>query len=1193
MRTLKTTTIVSAAFLSLLLSACGGGASSPLDPKPSSAASSSKAPSSSSSSTSSIDTTSPAEIGRGDGDTFVSGEIAVSHTSEKLPAGGSTILTVSIVSITKTLVTAPVLVTFNSRCFSSGEAELTSNSGGKTNKVATEIGQATITYTAKGCVGIDEITATMVIDDVAKVARKTIDVAQDTVQSIRFMEATPDKIFLKDSGGAQTSSIRFQVLGSTGAPIKNVPLNFSLSTSVGGIALTTANATTNNLGFASTTVQAGTIPTAVEVIVTEPQSGVTARSNKLSIGTGIPDQNSMSISASRFNPPGWNRDGEEVNITVRMADAFNNPPPDGTSVQFTTEGGVIADRCTTFNGACTVIWKSQNSRPSNGRVTILATTLGNESFIDTNGDGLYSQSDLFTDENKNGQYDSGEPYIDLDNNGIFSTKIDIFNSYNPPANGDCDPNVPRSTAESNGSDHPCDDLGEAYVDKNENGKHDNDEEFTDFNLNREHDKENGKYNGVLCIDDQNLGANCTKEPINIREEIVLSMSSDKPYTTENGLLIGQPESIEMGANDSYSFTVTLADIHGNAMPVGTTVSLITTTASDVTINQNMPSSGVPSTLNPTAFSVTLKASKTERPSGSFGIAIKSPNLETVYTTRIIPKPLENTTALYIGKGLGASFISGAIELGIGDAVLPPGGSTSLSVNLVDEDRNSTTGSAQVNFTSACIRAGTATLTDSSGTETTSVTTQTGRATINYTADGCMGEDEITATSNVSSLLVNTATATVTITEVSPQSIQFTEAEPELITLKGTGGIEISQVTFTVIGPNGLPLAGVPVKLKLNNSVGDVCIVETSSLCIPEITRVSDGNGLVTASVQSGDIATTVRVTASASNGSGGTISTQSSRLVISTGIPDQDSMSMAASEHSIYRSINGYPVELVIRMADAFNNPIPENTPVYFTTSGGLIEDQCLTDENSTCTVSWFNQAPKPANGRVTILATALGNESFTDTNGDGLFNGNDTLKADLGEAFLDTNQNGSYDLTDGYFVDIFGPNNSLGGDGVWTPGNNQYDGALCVSSPANPCTKNSVTVRDEVRIVLSTGIAATVDGRLPGQLGSIDLGLDDGTLAGEQTMLVTLIDTNGNSMPSGTEVTVDDGDLENATVYLNPEPVIVSNTATGATTFEVTVISDRFLPVSGRFRLQVKTPDKGGVLGSTYSYTTRVNAVP
>lgn len=203
MRTLKTTTIVSAAFLSLLLSACGGGGSSPLDPRPSSsAASSSTATQPSSGAASSIDTTSPADIGRGDGDNFVSGQIAVSHTTEELAAGAATTLSVNIVSSTNTLVTAPIEVTFNSRCYAAGEATLTVG-GTATNKTSTAIGQASIIYTAKGCVGADEITASAIIDNTAKVARVTVTVAQDTVQSIRFVDATPDKIFLKDSGGAQ------------------------------------------------------------------------------------------------------------------------------------------------------------------------------------------------------------------------------------------------------------------------------------------------------------------------------------------------------------------------------------------------------------------------------------------------------------------------------------------------------------------------------------------------------------------------------------------------------------------------------------------------------------------------------------------------------------------------------------------------------------------------------------------------------------------------------------------------------------------------------------------------------------------------------------------------------------------------------------------------------------------------------
>lgn len=1164
MRTLKTTTIVSAAFLSLLLSACGGGASSPLDPPRSSSS-----VAISSGAASSIDTTSPADIGRGDNDNFVAGEIAVSHTTAELPAGETTFLTVSIVSITNTLVTTPVQVTFNSRCYAANEAMLTSN-GTETNKVSTEIGQARISYSGKGCVGDDEITATAIINGVPKVARITVKVAQDTIRSIKFMEATPDKIFLKDSGGAQTSTIRFQLLGSTGAPIKNIPLTFSLSTTVGGIELTTETATTDSQGFASTTIRAGRIPTAVEVIATAP-TGITGRSNKLSIGTGIPDQNSMSLSVSRLNPPGWNQDGEEVNVTVRLADAFNNPPPDGTAVQFTTEGGVIAPNCTTANGTCTVVWKSQNNRPSNGRVTILATTVGNESFVDVDGDGLYGTGD-------------------------------IFNTFNTPGvDGDCDPNVPLSTASSNGDDSPCDDLGEAYVDKNENGKHDSDEEFVDFNLNRARDTENGIYNGVLCKE----GANCTKAPVNIREEAVISMSSNRPYS-ENGLLLGQPEFIEMGANESYSFVVTLADIHGNAMPIGTTVSLISTTASDVTINHGMPSGGVPSTLSPTAFSVSLKASKTERPSGSFAIAIKSPYLETVYTTRIVPKPLENTSAIYMGKGLGANFITGAIELGIGDAVLAPGGSTSLSVNLVDETRNFTAGSAQVSFTSACIRAGTAILTDANGNTTTTATTQTGRATLFYEANGCMGQDEVTATSSLPTLLVNAASATVTIAQVSPQSIQFTRADPELITLLGSGGAEISQVTFTVIGPNGLPLAGVPVTLKLNNTVGGVCIVGAQPCS--ETTRVSDGNGLVTVSVQSGSIATSVRVTASASNGSGGTISTQSSRLVISTGIPDQDSMSMSASEFNPPAYVDGYEIDVTIRMADAFNNPVPVGTTVSFTASGGLIEDACQTDIFSTCTVKWLTQNPKPANGKVTILATALGNESFIDTNGNGQYDAIDifakgnshcNLNAptpsaargllacdDLGEAYLDSNQNNLYELLDGYFVDIFDASFNLNKDGLRTGGNGKYDGALCAAA-GSTCTRNSVTVREDIVIVMSTGIPFTDDGRLLGQPGNVTL-----TVNTTEFLSITLQDTNGNSLPAGTKVTLDDSELRNATVLINPDPVEVASNTTGPTYFTVSISGEPpgGLAAAGNFKIVVEVPTKQGVIGSKRSYTTTIN---
>jgi hypothetical protein len=1153
----KTTTLVSTVFIGLLLSACGGGSSSPLNPKPSTSAGA----------TSSINTTLPNNIGRGSGSNFVAGEIAVGEGTTDLPAGGTTSLTVNIVSSTNNLVTTAVEVTFNSRCYAEGAATLKKGSIA-TNKVSTEIGQATISYSATGCSGADEITATAILNGQATVARVTLDIATDTIQSISFVDVTPSQIYLKGSGNTETAVVRFQVLGKAGAPIKDVDLDFALTTTVGGITLTSATGKTDTSGYATTTVQAGTIPTSVQVIAKEKVSGINAQSNELTISTGLPDQNSMSISASRFNPPGWNHDNEKSTINILLADAFNNPPPDGTAVYFTTEGGAIDPSCVTIDGACSVSWRSQKSRPHNGRVTILATTIGNESFIDEDFDGLYTAG------------------------------VDTFSTFNTPiTEGNCNPNTPISTAASNGSDHPCDDLAEAYVDKNENGVRDEGEEAIDFNQNGKYDTENGIYNGVLC---KTEGEGCTKEAVTIREDIVLVMSSDYPYTDTSGLLPGQPSEVTLGVDESYSFVVSLADINGNAMPAGTTISLITNSASDVTVTHNMPSSGVANTTQPTRFSVTLKGSKTALPSGNFAIAVKSPYLETTYTTSIRPRPANEPIPKYLGKGSGSTFISGVIDVSIGDTVLAPGGSTNLSVSIVDEDFDIASVAAQLTFTSPCIESGTAKLTDSGGTETKTASAIGGKATLTYTAIGCIGTDEVTATSNLTGMSINTASSILNIAEASAQSIEFFDATPEQISLSGTGGTETSIVRFLVKGPSGTPVSGVSVTLTLNNTLGGLCLTNGGSTCLTSITAVSNKDGYVSAIVKSGSIATTVRVTATASG-----VSTQSNRLVVSTGIPDQDSMSLSATTYNPKGwNHEGVEVPISIRMADAFNNPVPVGTIASFTTSGGRIDDSCTIDEKSTCTVTWVSQAPRPSNGKVTILATALGNESFIDTNGSGYYEigdifslGNSTTCApnapvssavsrtgacdDLGEAFLDSNQSKAYDLSDGYFVDIFGTTDGEGkpkGDGLRTAADGKYNGALCKNPATGDCTKDSVTVRQEIYLVMSSDYPETSGGRLLGQPASVTIAATE-----TKTFVVTLRDINGNSMPSGTKVSINSANAANVTINHDLPVAGVANTTAG-TTFTVTLKASATLAPTGSFSILVEAPD------AVTSYSTNLN---
>ena len=647
---IQTTQLLGVSLLSLIITACGGADSSPLNPPASSAgAVSSKNLSStlSSSTFSSVDSTSPKKLGHGFGDNFIEGTIAKSTTGT-LSAGGNTILTINVVSATNTLVTTPVAITFNSPCIAAGEAILTVGTE-PTNKVTADNGEASIAYTANGCVGADQITASASIDGQVVNAQLVLTVDSDTVQSITFTDANPTLISLKGTGGIETSVVRFQVVGSSGAPIKNVDVDFVLSSEVGGLKLKNITEKTNKNGHASTTVQAGSIPTSVRVTATARSTNISTTSNQLIVSTGIPDQDSMSLAATDTHPVGWNIQGVESTLTIRLADAFNNPPPINTAVAFTTEGGSIASNCTTnAEGACSVKWVSQNPRPTRnssddsverrlcvtpagsviagqaalnacileraGRVTVLATAIGNESFIDGDGTGYYE---------KGGK-------------DIFRVAAD---------GGNCTPNVPALSGETPAGSGtiPCDDLSEAYLDKNENGSHDDDEEFIDFTSilpqlpsNKPdgfYSAGNNIYYGVLCSASSKAAGECSAEQITIRRNLTLIMTSQylmkRPDDLDprNNVFPFVSTQLSLGtkpATDSTSFI--LADINGHGVGAGTTLSIDAANLSNASAGLSY-TGPFPASDNGVRIGVTVKAtSDTDLPSGSFNVVVKTPTI---------------------------------------------------------------------------------------------------------------------------------------------------------------------------------------------------------------------------------------------------------------------------------------------------------------------------------------------------------------------------------------------------------------------------------------------------------------------------------------------------------------------------------------------------------------------------------------
>ncbi len=87
--------------------------------------------------------------------------------------------------------------------------------------------------------------------------------------------------------------------------------------------------------------------------------------------------------------------------------------------------------------------------------------------------------------------------------------------------------------------------------------------------------------------------------------------------------------------------------------------------------------------------------------------------------------------------------------------------------------------------------------------------------------------------------------------------------------------------------------------------------------------------------------------------------------------------------------------------------------------------------------MTWTSADPRPqlasdspplkAAGRATILATAIGEESFTDTNGNGYWDPGEPF-VHLGEPYSDNNENGAHDSSE-YFLD-FNQNGVVGPPG-------------------------------------------------------------------------------------------------------------------------------------------------------------------
>jgi hypothetical protein len=285
-------------------------------------------------------------------------------------------------------------------------------------------GTATATITPGNELGA--VTASASVDGLTETANLNIIGASSG--SIEFISAAPTLIGVIGSGSAETSVVTFEVRNEVGGIVADgTTVTFELVGPGGGESLLETTDTTVG-GQASAVVTSGTVAGAVRVIARVTLGGVVFQtaSNNITVGSGPPSQNHVSLARAPINFAGRVLFGEEADVTFFGSDRFSNFIPVGSAPAFVSESGGIQPQALTGElGTAVVTLQSQSPTPADGIADVLTFIVGEESFVDANADGRFN----FTDSNGNGVHDPGEvseqffdigePFIDQNDNGVW------------------------------------------------------------------------------------------------------------------------------------------------------------------------------------------------------------------------------------------------------------------------------------------------------------------------------------------------------------------------------------------------------------------------------------------------------------------------------------------------------------------------------------------------------------------------------------------------------------------------------------------------------------------------------------------------------------------------------------------------------------------------------------------------------
>lgn len=434
----------------------------------------------------------------------------------------------------------------------------------------------------------------------------------------------------------------------------------------------------------------------------------------------------------------------------------------------------------------------------------------------------------------------------------------------------------------------------------------------------------------------------------------------------------------------------------------------------------------------------------------------------------------------------------------------------------------------VSFSSSCVAAGRATL-------PASVTTSAGVATATYTDNGCGQTDIITASATGAA----SVQGSLVVRAPQPTNIRFVSATPSTIGIAGTGAPSSSVVRFQIVDALQQGVANQSVSFALETSVGGVSLGTAGSTTA---TGSTDSQGFVNVNVLAGTQPGPVRVRATSAG-----LTTVSSELAIQSGLPTQNRLSLAVETFNIEGwNVDGVTTRVTASLADRVGNPVPNGTVVNFRSSGALVEPSCQTN-NGSCSVTFRSQEARWASqltqasglrGRIQVLAYAVGEESFTDTNGNNRFDAGEPF-VDLGDAFVDVNRDTvqQTDTSNAALNEEFIPFNAAATSACPA----STDDA--VPSRAGSC--DGVWGAAHVRRITTVVLSSSSPGQLVFDPSALVI---TGPAAGGACsgfFKFELVDVNGNAMPAGTTITATGTGL---TFTVSGSPVInTTNTGTSA----------------------------------------------